>query len=519
MSELNSRRNFLKGLGAAGIGAAAAASIPMLANAQSGKASGNIRSSGEKGPNVIVVMADDLGYGELSCYGQTRFQTPHLDKMAADGMKFTDHYSGASVCAPARCTLITGMHTGHCYIRGNKAFAGGDVPLPMGLPGLGHVFKDAGYKTGVIGKWGLGRPDNIGSPLHHGFDFFYGYDDHTQAHRHYPTFLWRNDQREAIPENENNGRQAYSHDLFMKEAFNFIRENKDEPFFLYVPVIIPHADIDAPPEYVKDFSGMFGETEKPFTGTRQYRPVDEPFATFAGMVNKLDESMGELNRFLESMGLDENTLVIFTSDNGPHEEAGFAPEFFDSTAGLRGIKRDFYEGGIRVPMIAKWPARIKPGSVTEHPSAFWDYLPTFADITGQPEPAHTDGVSFLPTLVGNDREQNKHEYLYWEFARGKDNQNGRQAVRMGDWKGVRYGVEGDGEGPLEVYNLKADPSESHDLADSRPDIARQLNEHIKNAHVKSMLYPFRYETAADEADREMQHEIKAELMMISEERG
>jgi len=431
-------------------------------------------------PNIIYIMADDLGYGDLSCYGQKKFKTPHLDKMCAEGMKFTDHYSGSTVCAPSRCVLMTGLHTGHCYVRGNREVRPeGQASMPADIFTVPRMLKKAGYVTGMFGKWGLGAPGSASDPTKH-FDEFYGYNCQRQAHTYYPKHLWHNAEKVRLDG------KTYSHDLITAKALEFVKANKDKPFFCYIPFTIPHASMHVPEEFHKPFREKFPRFENT-VGRYSGPKVKNPVAAFAGMVTLMDRDVGRLLTLLEELGIDKNTLVIFTSDNGPHYEGGHKPGFWDSNGPLKGHKRDLYEGGIRVPFIARWPGRIKAGSTTDLPSAFWDFMPTCAEIAGIEPPKGIDGISYLPTLLGRTDKQKKHEYLYWEFyAFG-----GTTAIRMGHWKGVRRGVKKKPDGPLQLFNLKDDIGEKKNIADKHPDIVRKLDELMKAAHRDSKLWSFK----------------------------
>ena len=464
------RRNFLKQV----FGGAAALSI-------SGCASGVLGSSRNK-PNIIFVLADDLGYGDLGCYGQTQIQTPHIDKLAAQGMRFTDHYAGSTVCAPSRCSLMTGLHTGHTYVRGNREIKPmGQLPLLPDTVTIAKLLKKAGYTTALTGKWGLGGPDSTGIPNKQGFDYFFGYLCQRHAHNYYPEFLLRNEERvlltgNKVAESREDGagvaieRGQYSHDMIADEALQFIKTNKDHPFFLYMAVTLPHANNEA------GRKGM----EVPDYGIYTDKDWPEPQKGHAAMISRLDRDLGRVMGTLKRLGIDSKTLVLFTSDNGPHREGGANPEFFDSNGPLRGNKRDLYEGGIRVPLIARWPGKIKAGTISHHVSAFWDFLPTFVELTGAEYPSSVDGISILPTLLGKPAKQEQHEFLYWEFhERGS-----KQAVRMGDWKAVRFGVDG----KLELYNLKEDIGEEHNVADKNPAIAAKISNYLNTARSESEFW-------------------------------
>ncbi len=435
-------------------------------------------------PNIVYIIADDLGYGDLSCYGQKKFCTPNIDRLAAEGLKFTDHYSGSTVCAPSRCCLMSGLHTGHAYIRGNREQKPiGQEPIPDKTVTVAELLKKAGYATGCFGKWGLGPPESSGDPVKQGFDEFLGYNCQRNAHNYYPPFLWHNDKKVPMPGNKGGKHTTYSHNLIVNRAMEFIRRHSREPFFCYMPVTIPHASMHVPDKYHDRFRKKFPQFEDK-VGKYAGPDVRNPVAAFAAMVAKLDEDVGRITDLLKELGLDDNTLVIFTSDNGPHLEGGHDPRFFDSNGPLRGFKRDLYEGGIRVPMIARWPAKIKPAGVTHHVSAFWDVLPTFCEIAGVEPPKGIDGISFLPTLAG--RKQPQHEYLYWEFhARG-----GKQAVRMGMWKAVRLRRKRKPDGPIELYDLEKDLGEKNNIADEHPDIVEKIDEIMTSARTESKIWKF-----------------------------
>lgn len=436
-------------------------------------------------PNIIYIMADDLGYGDLSCYGQQRFQTPSIDAMAREGIMFTQHYAGATVCAPSRASLMTGLHTGRTSIRGNREIKPeGQHPLPDDALTVAKLLKGAGYTTGMFGKWGLGGPESEGHPNKQGFDDFFGYLCQRQAHYFFPKHLWKNNQKIEYPENiEEN--ITYSHDLIMQEALRFIEENKDKPFFLYLPITIPHAEMVIPDVYLEPFKDAFEES--PYTGGprhERYDSQEKPRATFAAMVTKMDKDVGLLLETLKTLNLDEKTIVLFTSDNGPHREGGHDPIFFNSNGGLRGFKRDLYEGGIRMPFIARWPGVIEPGSITFHNSAFWDFLPTACELAGVEAPENIDGISYLPEMLG--KPQQEHAYLYWEFHE----QGGKQAVRMGDWKGVRLNVKTEKDAPIELYELQVDDAETNNIADQHPEIVEKIKKIMEEAHHPDPDWPF-----------------------------
>ena len=433
-------------------------------------------------PNIIYILADDLGYGDLSCYGQKRFETENIDRLATEGIRFTRHYSGSTVCAPSRCALMTGKHTGHCEIRGNLGVKPeGETPISAQALTVAEIAKQAGYVTGAFGKWGLGFPGSEGDPVHQGFDHFFGYNGQVQAHYYYPTHLWRNDEKVYIMENRNNQKAIYSQDLIMDEALNFVHDYHQQPFFLYLPFTIPHAELAVPEDSLVEFKGRFPET--PFAGGH-YGAQDHPHAAFAAMVTRMDRDIGRLMTLLQKLDLDRRTLVIFTSDNGPHLEGGHDPDFFDSNGPFRGYKRDLYEGGIRVPMLARWPGVIEPGRVSDHVSAFWDFLPTVCQLVDRPVPEDTDGISFAPELLGE--RQPEHEVLYWEFHE----QGGKRAVRWERWKAVQLDVDAHPEGPVELYDLKNDMAEQTDIAAQHPELVEKARRLFEQQRTPSPRFPF-----------------------------
>jgi arylsulfatase A-like enzyme len=427
-------------------------------------------------PNIIWIMADDLGYGDLGCYGQKQIQTPNLDRMALEGTRFTQFYAGSTVCAPSRCVLMTGLHTGHGFIRGNAK-----VDLRPGDVTVARVLKDAGYTTGLCGKWGLGHEGSTGVPTKQGFDSFFGYLDQTHAHNYYPTFLLRNEERvklkNVVPNEGPVGqgvasvRVEYSPDLIAKESIGFIEANSKRPFFLYLAWTLPHANNEAKAK------GM----EIPDYGIYADKPWPDPEKGRAAMISRVDQDVGLVLKKLRDLGIDDDTIVFFVSDNGPHKEGGSDPAFFNSSGPLRGIKRDLQEGGIRVPMIVRWPGKVAAGRVSGHVWGMWDFLPTAAELAGTTAPAGLDGVSMAPALLGKEcREQ---ETLYWEFHEG----GFHQAVRMGDWKGVRHGTKR----PLELYDLKNDLGEKTNVADGHPDIVAKIEAYLQKAHTDSAEFPIK----------------------------
>ena len=432
-------------------------------------------------PNIIFILADDLGYGDVSCYGQKRFATPNIDRLAAEGLRWTQHYAGATVCAPSRCSLMTGLHGGHAYIRGNREVQPeGQAPLEAEAVTVAEGLRRAGYVTGGFGKWGLGPVGSEGDPNRQGFDEWFGYNCQRQAHSYYPDHLWHNDRKVVLEGNRDGGQQTYSQDLIAEEALAFIRRHKDRPFFCYVPFTIPHAAMQVPEDSLARFRGKW--PEPPVTGGH-YARQEAPRAAFAAMVTRMDADVGRILDLLADLGIDGNTLVMFTSDNGPHKEGGHDPDFFDSNGPLRGYKRDLYEGGIRVPFVARWPGHIQPGRVTDHLAAFWDFLPTAWELAGLEPPEDIDGISYVPTLLGG--EQRPHEYLYWEFHE----QGRKQAVRMGVWKAV-YLVAAD---RFELYNLAEDLAETRNVAEQHPQIANRMRRIMRQAHRPSALFPMPFD--------------------------
>ena len=452
--------------------------------------SGQVKAIKNNSPNIIYILADDLGYGDLGCYGQQLIKTPVLDKLAKEGMRFTDHYAGNTVSAPSRCSLITGLHQGHTSVRGNV-----ENTLKQNDFSIAQIFKQAGYATAMIGKWGLGLAGSTGDPHNKGFDHYFGYLCQVHAHNHFPDYLMRDGERVEL----NNKvitfkpsyvktdyelgsvafeRNQYSHDLFIKETLNFIGKNKSKPFFVYLPVIIPHANN----EY-EALPGKEHGMEVPDYG--QYENKDWPAAEKgkAAMISYLDKSIGTIDKYLKENGLWENTIIIFTSDNGPHKEGGVNPDFFKSNGGLKGIKRNLYEGGIRIPLIVRWPSKIKKESVCDLPCAFWDMMPTFADIAGVKLMFPTDGISLYPTLSGNSKTQKTHKYLYWEFSEVKPAAE-QQALRSGDWKLIYH----PSKNKYELFNLKTDKGETTDVAQKNPNIVKQLVVFMNQAHTGNANY-------------------------------
>ena len=433
--------------------------------------------------NVIYILADDLGYGDIGCYGQQKIKTPNIDRMAQEGMLFTQHYAGCTVSAPSRCSLMTGLHTGHSQIRGNLEIKPeGQQPMTADTYTLGKLMKSAGYTTGIFGKWGLGYPGSSSVPSNMGFDEFFGYNCQRQAHSYYPDHLWHNNDTVFLHENDHEGRQVYSQDLIHEQALKFIRDNKDKPFYAMLTYTLPHAELNLPHDSIyRMYENAFEEV--PYDGKMGYHPSEKPYASFAAMVSRLDKYVGDVMAELKELGLDKNTIVIFTSDNGPHREGGANPDYFLSYGPLKGVKRDVYEGGIRVPMVAWCPDKIKAGVKNDHISAFWDVMPTLAELTGVTLPETGDGISFLPTLFSKDG-QKQHEYLYWEFHE----LNGREALRSGNWKLIRQPIVG--ETILELYDLSSDIHEDNNLAQQNPEKVKELEVLMDGARTESPLFNF-----------------------------
>ncbi|HEX6986239.1 MAG TPA: arylsulfatase [Planctomycetaceae bacterium] len=423
-------------------------------------------------PNIVFILADDLGYGDLSCYGQTHFRTPNIDRLAAEGTKFTQFYAGSTVCAPSRCVLMTGLHTGRCYIRGNAK-----LNLRPGDVTVAEVLKNAGYATGLFGKWGLGHEGSTGVPTKQGFDEFFGYLDQHHAHNYYPAFLHRGEERVSLGNvvpgdgpfggGVSTNKAVYSPDLILDEALSFIDRHKEGPFFLYYATTLPHANNEAKEK------GM----EIPDLGPFAAKDWPEPQKGLAAMISRLDGDVGKLLDKLAEHGLDESTVVFFSSDNGPHNEGGNKADYFDSNGPLRGTKRAPYDGGIRVPFLVRWPGHVPAGVENDHVGYFGDFMATAAELAGASIPDGLDGLSFVPALLG-EGDQPKHEFLYWEFYE----QGSFQALRMGDWKEVVRPIGGE---TVELYDVVEDIDESDDVAARHPDVARKALEIMRREHVPS----------------------------------
>lgn len=472
-------------------------------------------------PNIIYILADDLGYGELGCYGQTKIETPHIDKLAEQGMRFTQNYAGTAVSAPSRCITFTGLHSGHAYIRGNDEMdERGDVwnhaamladstlegqrPLSTSTVTFPALLQKEGYTTGCIGKWGLGYPGSEATPNKMGFEFFYGYNCQRQAHTYFPPFLYRNEVREYLPNTllipnteldegadpyavasyAKYTQKAYSCDLMYNEILKFVKRSKDKPFFLAWTTPLPHMPLMAPERWVNHYVNKFG-TEEPFLKKRQGFPCRYPHATYAAMISYLDEQIGGLVKTLKDLGIYENTIIIVTSDNGPAFNSGADSSWFDSARPFKSEagwgKSSIREGGIRVPMIVSWNKHIKPGSVSSHLCASWDVMPTVCELTGIKVSKQTDGISFVPELLG--KKQKKHEYLYWEYPDGP----GAKAIRMGKWKGLMLNVRKQGEEKMMLFNLEKDPREQQDLSNQHPNIVKKMRLKMKEAHNPSIF--------------------------------
>ncbi|MCL6267273.1 arylsulfatase [Flagellimonas myxillae] len=483
----------------------------------------------EKKPNIIYFLADDLGYGEVGAYGQEKIKTPNIDALVQAGMKFTQHYTGAPVCAPARYILMTGKHAGHAYIRGNdewrergevwdykKAFTNtnleGQRPIPENTVTLAKKLQEADYVTGIFGKWGLGAPNTEGVPTKQGFDSFYGYNCQRQAHNLYPSHLWENETKVYLkneliapharlddsedPMDEKSYAQfyqpEYAPELIHNKALSFMEQNQDSTFFLYYASPLPHLPLQVPKEYTEPYREEFGE-EAPYVGNKGYFPNQYPRASYAAMITYMDQQLGELIAKLKELGIYENTLILFCSDNGPTYTGGVDFDYFESskpfTNGAGRTKGHVYEGGIRVPFVASWPGHIKQGSESDHISVFYDVYPTLCDIAGV-DYSDTDGVSFKPTLLG--QEQKKHEFLYWEFPSYK----GQQAVRMGKWKAVRKNIF-EGNLKIELYDLETDLEEMNDLADEHPEIVEKIAAIMEQEHEPAENDRFKFKELGD----------------------
>jgi len=460
-------------------------------------------------PNIVFVVADDWGYGDLGCFGQEKIRTPNIDKLCASGIRFTRHYSGSPVCAPSRCVLMTGLHSGHSPIRDNQEVQPeGQAPLAGGTRTLARLLQARGYVTGAFGKWGLGAPDSSGAPLRQGFDRFFGYNCQRQAHNYYPTYLWDNEGKlplenpafsphQPFPSNLDPGNPAnyarysgkqYAPDLIAAEARRFLKANSHRPFFLYFATTVPHLALQVPEDSLLEYLGRW--PERPYLGDKRYLPHRAPHAAYAAMITRMDREVGRLIRLVDELRLSRNTIFVFTSDNGPvyDQHGGTDTDFFNSHAGLNGRKGSVYEGGIRVPLIVTWPGRIPAGGQSDLVTGFEDWLPTLLDLTGGHPPSGLDGISFAPTLLG--QRQAPRPFLYREFP----SYGGQQCLLAGDWKLVKRDLSGpanpEEKGKTELYNLASEPSESRNVAHEHPEIVRRLENTMRAEHQKSESFPF-----------------------------
>ncbi len=462
-------------------------------------------------PNIIYIYADDMGYGELGCYGQQKIKTPNLDRMAQEGMRFTQHYTGTPVCAPARCMLMTGKHGGHSYIRGNFELGGfadtaerGQMPLAKDQFTVADFLKQQGYTTALIGKWGLGMNNTEGDPSKHGFDYYYSILDQKQAHNFYPSHIWENGKWDTLNQPWINVHKKidstkavdadfdyfkgkdYAPEKMTEKALAFIDRSKKRPFFLYLPYTLPHVSLQAPDDYIKKYIGQFDE--RPYYGQNGYAATKYPLSTYAAMITFLDDQVGIILKKIKELGLDDNTIIMFSSDNGTtFNVGGVKAEYFNLTGGLRGRKQDLYEGGIREPFIVRWPGKIKPGSTSDLISAQFDFFATVAELTKQ-KISNTDGISFLPELLGNKSKQVKHKYLYFEFPE----KSGQIAIRMGDWKAVKSNLKKNPNAPWELYNLKTDRGETTDVASQHAEMLKQFDEIVKKEHQDTQVKQWQF---------------------------
>lgn len=436
-------------------------------------------------PNIILILADDLGYGDLGCYGQQKIATPNLDKLAKSGMRFTQFYAGATVCAPSRAALMTGLHTGHTAVRGNKGMKPeGQFPLPDSTQTIAKMLQQNGYNTGAFGKWGLGFPGSGAEPHNMGFNTFFGYNCQSLAHNYYPDHLWSNEKRIDYPGNAES-HSVYSADLIHNEAMKFVAAQNKKPFFLFLPYTVPHADLAVPHDSVYEhYVKLFNEKpQTPKAGNALHTLDPYPHAAYAAMVSRLDKYVGEVVAAITKKGMLENTLILFSSDNGPHKEGGNDPYFFNSNGGFTGIKRDLYEGGIREPFIASWKGKIKAGSVSNNIAALWDLFPTFQQLSATPVAKNIDGISILPSLFG--KPQTPHKYLYWELHES----GGKQAVLMGNWKAIRLNVSTNAGSAIQLYDISIDKAEKNNIAAQHPDIVKQMESIMQQAHVPNTNWP------------------------------
>jgi len=435
------------------------------------------QEAAQKQPNIIYILLDDAGWGDLGCYGQQKLKTPNIDRLATEGMRFTQHYAGSTVCAPTRSCLMTGQHTGHTPVRANGNAADQPervFPIGAGVVTVASLLKGAGYQTGAFGKWGLGGPGSTSDALALGFDHFTGFYSQAFAHDFYPRWLWRDGKKLELD------RKQYAHTVYMDDALQFIANNKDKPFFCYLPVTIPHAAMQAPPEYHKRFRKLYPQFDQKvgkYSGDARTTQVQNPIAGFAAMMTKMDDDVGTLMQLLVKLGIDNNTIVMLTSDNGPHHEGGHNPKFWNSNGPFQGNKRSLYDGGIRVPLVARWPGTIAKGTDSDHISAHWDLLPTLCDLANVPTPEGVDGISMTATLTG-EKDQREHDYLYWEFYES----GGKRALRMGKWKAVRNNLRDRPNGPIELYDITTDLAEASDVAAKHPEVLELARRYFAAAH-------------------------------------
>ena len=452
--------------------------------------------SEQQPPNVIYILLDDAGWGDLGCYGQQKLKTPNMDRLAAEGMRFTQHYAGSTVCAPTRSCLMTGQHTGHTPIRGNGSDPNEPermLPLGTGTVTVASLLQQRGYATGAFGKWGIGGPGSGSDALALGFDHFTGFYNQAFAHDFFPRWLWRDGEKLQL------NRSRYAHDVYMEDALQFVRDNKDGPFFCYLPVTIPHAAMQAPEKYHRRFREVYPQFDEQigkYYGDGRKTRVQNPIAGFAAMMTKLDDDVGRLLTLLDELGIAEDTLLMLTSDNGPHHEGGHNPNFWDSNGPFRGNKRSLYDGGIRVPLLARWPGRIEAGATSELISAHWDLLPTLCDLAGVDAPDGVDGLSMKPTLLGG-AGQELHDYLYWEFYE----MGGQRALRFGQWKAIRRNLAKNPDAPIELYDITADLAERRDVNAEHPDVVKRARRYFEDAHTPSERWRHRRPTRKQQQKR------------------
>jgi len=466
-------------------------SLPVILTGCQGAKTKSEESSEGK-PNIILIMADDLGFAELGSYGQEYIKTPNIDLLASEGMSFTNFYSSSAVCAPSRCGLMTGMHGGHALVRDNFEIGEwdsyrGQYPLPEETISIASILKQNGYTTGCFGKWGLGEPGSSGDPLKQGFDRFYGYNCQRHAHNLYPRYLVNDDQKEILEGNDRGlTGEKYGPQLIADQMLDFVHKNKDKPFFLYYPTVIPHLPLQVPEEELEQYEGKWEEI--PYTG-KSYLPHPKPRAAYAAMISFMDKQVGRLMKLLKELKLDNNTIVLFTSDNGTThlgKQADFV--FFNSVGKLRGLKGSLYEGGIRVPMVVRWPDKVKAGTTSDLPGAGYDMMETIADIANTKIALETDGISLLPTFLGKPSKQEKREYLFWDFAG-----YGKQiAVRMGKWKGIKTNIRDKKDVPLELYDLINDPGEKNNVAEDNPDVSKHIEKIMLEARKRPQIDKFAF---------------------------